>query len=864
MNTSGRKTKSFVIACALSLMTALVLFSVLVLSSLHKQYYEDAIALDTFVSSRFANTLSRSAKFGISPKRLHDLTEQVAVYQETSNAYRTVILDKNCDIITQHNYDNTHFVFPQELKESTTKTLYFEEGDTTWIAHPVLGQKKYLFQAAHGDKRIASPLEGKIAVDPENTIEGYVLHGIETSSFTATLKELVYNNVYYLAGIGLSATLLLCLLVHYVMSSETIQSKSYKKVYMYVAMFIPFLLAQGIFMATLYTPMRAMQETSMVNMASQLGNQIASDISRLHRLGIRLQDVPDAKIYFKKIQERFHWNTAVHINEEGAEINIVNPYYIETILGKRELKEQNLIRFETEIANNIRATEEKPLAGFASISSMVKATPDISIAHNAQQQSLVTVYISKESLQDSLISILLDILTITVITLIFLVEFIAVIFMYDESVLQKKTAVQESLHSQETTKTSVFHNAYIIRTIAFAMFFGVFLSISFIPLRMAEISPSLFGLSKDVSMSLPVSMEMFCAGLAIVMGGVVADKYGWRPILLAGSAFVALGSFASAFFDSALLFLGARCLAGFGYGGVNLSIQLFVFDRSNPEQRAQSIASMLAGAYAGLLCGSAFGGLIADRLGYSATFYVACLIMLSTCLVLAKHLPKQDLSKLQASKSAEKKERFSLADLKYFFTNIPMLGLLMMNIVPCAFATVCLFNYYIPVSLHAANASTADIGRVSMFYCLIVIYLGPVLGRIIDRSASKISAAKGISPVALWLFVAGIACVISIAIFSLSTSISMAILGIIILGICNSIAFSAQGTYALSLPIVDTFGQGKVVASYNLAERVGQVLGPICLAVMIASLGAQISLQLLAGITLAMTVLFAISAKVKQ
>lgn len=51
-------------------------------------------------------------------------------------------------------------------------------------------------------------------------------------------------------------------------------------------------------------------------------------------------------------------------------------------------------------------------------------------------------------------------------------------------------------------------------------------------------------------------------------------------------------------------------------------------------------------------------------------------------------------------------------------------ALLLLNIIPCALVTVCLFQFFIPVSLNQAGTNPATIGRVFMLFCVVVMFLG--------------------------------------------------------------------------------------------------------------------------------------------
>jgi len=198
------------------------------------------------------------------------------------------------------------------------------------------------------------------------------------------------------------------------------------------------------------------------------------------------------------------------------------------------------------------------------------------------------------------------------------------------------------------------------------------------------------------------------------------------------------------------------------------------------------------------------------------------------------------------------KQRLNLRELLSFFSDPRRASLLFLNIFPCAFIYVCLFKFYIPISLNEAGSSPAAIGRVSMLFCLMVVYLGPVFGHLIDQGKNKV----------LWLGGAGFICAGSVIVLPMADGISVAMLSVALLGIASAIVSSAQGAYALDLPATANLGVTHAMGIYNVTERAGQMLGPIMLGLFIVSFGAGTSLVAMAVILALMSTLFIFFAKI--
>src|SRR3546814_1581940 len=58
-------------------------------------------------------------------------------------------------------------------------------------------------------------------------------------------------------------------------------------------------------------------------------------------------------------------------------------------------------------------------------------------------------------------------------------------------------------------------------------------------------------------------------------------------------------------------------------------------------------------------------------------------------------------------------------------------------VIPFSIAQVGLLTYALPLYMDAHGAGSASVGRILMLYGFCVIYFGPWMGRVADRSAYK-------------------------------------------------------------------------------------------------------------------------------
>ena len=82
-----------------------------------------------------------------------------------------------------------------------------------------------------------------------------------------------------------------------------------------------------------------------------------------------------------------------------------------------------------------------------------------------------------------------------------------------------------------------------------------------------------------------------------------------------------------------------------------------------------------------------------------------------------------------------------------------------------------------------------------------------------------------------------------------------------LLALCNAVVASAQGTYALEIPVSQRVGSGRTVGIYNITERLGQMLGPVALGQVIALWGVDSGLLGMAAVLAALNILFALTGR---
>ncbi|MGK0289136.1 MAG: putative MFS family arabinose efflux permease [bacterium] len=459
----------------------------------------------------------------------------------------------------------------------------------------------------------------------------------------------------------------------------------------------------------------------------------------------------------------------------------------------------------------------------------------------------VELTLSKAVIGKKIQEIVLDSLTVVVISFLFVGELIIFIFIFIRKQLETSSVQTEELEADSAHA--------LIRPIAFMFFFAAALSNSFLPLYMRELliaTPTeFFGLSRDIILGLPISIEMLAIVLVLVPGGTWMDKKGWHQPFFFGIIVTAIGAFLCAIANNPIAFSLYRGVVGLGYGLTWMAVQGFVVKNSSQETKAQGMSHLFAGLFAGIICGAAVGAMLADRLGYAAVFYVvAALVLLPISLsfiFLRDYFNKP--VKEEVVHTVEEKADFK--EFFHFFFKKNVFSIFAFCMIPNSVVLVGVLFYLSPIYLNQIGTTQSDIGRALMVFGLCMIYIAPIISRLIDRSPSQKK----------YIVTAGLLSGLGLCIFFLYEGFYAVLAMILLLGIASSFGDVAQTVFVLNLKEADALGQGRVMAIQRAVDKFGQALGPVVLGSVIAFAGIKNGVGMLGVIYIILTFLFIFMAR---
>jgi len=389
------------------------------------------------------------------------------------------------------------------------------------------------------------------------------------------------------------------------------------------------------------------------------------------------------------------------------------------------------------------------------------------------------------------------------------------------------------------------------RPVMFGFLFAWALPLGFLPLYARSLPDGGLPLPPNLLMALPISVEMGCGLLTALLAGGLTDRRGWQAPVLWGLAVCGLGFAACAVAPDLPWFTAARGLVGLGYGLAWMGLQGFVVTRSAAQYRGRNMSSLVAGLFAGHLTGAAVGAMLMEQLGFRAVFLVGlgmlALPLLGVLVLMRPYRGRAaDAAPPGTAPAAPPPRRAGLArTLRLLFTRD--FGLLLLgSVIPFSVAQVGLLSYALPLYLDAQGAAASSVGRILMIYGLCVIYLGPLMGRLADRSAAKKH----------WIAAGGLVGSLGLLGLYFDSGLAAAALAVFLLAFASCLAGAAQSPYMLALPDVQRYGAAGATSVLRAADKLGQMAGPLVVGMLFGTAGMGAGLALTGLIYLAATVLF--------
>jgi DHA1 family multidrug resistance protein-like MFS transporter len=168
-------------------------------------------------------------------------------------------------------------------------------------------------------------------------------------------------------------------------------------------------------------------------------------------------------------------------------------------------------------------------------------------------------------------------------------------------------------------------NLYILFVVQLLSTAGFSLVFPFLPLYVKEIGVSTGG-SIEFWAGLVFSSQALTMMLSAPIWGVVADRYGRKPMIVRASLGGALTIAAMGFVQNAEQLVILRVIQGLVTGTIAASNALVA--ASTPKERSgESLGLLQMGTWVGIAIGPVLGGIIGDHIGFRESFWITAVLL---------------------------------------------------------------------------------------------------------------------------------------------------------------------------------------------------------------------------------------------
>lgn len=302
------------------------------------------------------------------------------------------------------------------------------------------------------------------------------------------------------------------------------------------------------------------------------------------------------------------------------------------------------------------------------------------------------------------------------------------------------------------------------------------------------------------------------------IAGILADRWGRRPLIIAGSVIHGLTLMGQFFAETYGQFLVLELIGGAGVAVWVTSTSALMADVTTVENRGRAIAVRTSSQRIGIIAGPAMGGLIGALFGLQSVFlFIAATkipIIALTLWAISEQVPsraaKQDPEAAGPRRQPDEARQPSGLRTK---------ATIVLGLVTVIFGMISagpgVFRTFFPLQMaSAAGLSSGQTGTLISIAGLATLAIVLPVGFLLDRSGRKrlIAAGLGVSAIAIYLV-------------AVSSNLATAAAAAVVFGVAEGISNTSIQTYAMDLAPVAR--RGYFLGVWQMTMNLGQVSGPL-------------------------------------
>jgi MFS family permease len=387
-----------------------------------------------------------------------------------------------------------------------------------------------------------------------------------------------------------------------------------------------------------------------------------------------------------------------------------------------------------------------------------------------------------------------------------------------------------------------------IRAPLFAFILAEELTRSYLPTYVNQLLVAIPGISPQVVIGAPIILFMLIVAIGQPYLGSWSERVGRRKAMLTGAVIATVGFAGTALAYNLYDLLFWRGACALGYAMVFVAAQGYVLDRTGQQNRAQGFALFIGAIMVATVCGPSIGGILADNIGFRASFGVSALMALASILAIVR-LPTTEVIAPAAkpTRGPRMREIMALVVNRRFMT---LTGLAAM---PAKIILTGVCFYLVPLYIVSIGNTSAMAGRMLMVYAVMMVLIVPLSASLSDATMRRDRY------VSIGLIISGLSGLLLL----LSDSFLVLFGVVFLLGLGQALSIAAQSALVSEhcSEEIRIYGHDAVYGVYRMLERLGNALGPLIASLLVILWGYQGAFVAISALVLFCGIAFTIATQ---
>lgn len=278
-----------------------------------------------------------------------------------------------------------------------------------------------------------------------------------------------------------------------------------------------------------------------------------------------------------------------------------------------------------------------------------------------------------------------------------------------------------------------------IRMLSFLGYTAIYTSMPYAAVIMRKWDVSVFGLSKSVSASLPLTVELICVLVTSAMIQRVFKNIKLSRFVAFVFPFLILGNLACMVVASPYLLIGLRAFCGIGFAFLKYWLNSIVSVGSeNDESFSINCGKLNAGLLGGITVGASLGAIFAEALGYQSNYMFTAIILGALLIWVIFTMPWKLLEELRKANVKEEKNE-KAENLGNVLKNPKVLLTILFGCVPLNIGLMYVVAF-IPSYMDCIGQSAIATSYVYLVNGLAGVYLGMLILNILKTKSLYVAS----------------------------------------------------------------------------------------------------------------------------